>query len=226
MTNKAQKHISHSDLISMDDFTTSHPLRIALAYAYDRPPNIFGKIYHDHAKLWLYKDLAHIVCQAARHVHRRYGLSLVLYDGLRTMEAQAKMQASPIVQKNPHWLEEPGRLLSPPGAGAHPRGMAIDLSLERDGKLLDMGTVFDHLAEDSGPDHNPAHRAYKGHSDAVYQNRSILDEAMMGAARDLGHDLLPLPQEWWDYRLPAEIYRAFAPLRDADLPDGIRMTET
>ena len=208
----------------MNDFVSIHPLRIELAYAYDRSPNIFGKIYHDGAKLWLYKDLAKIVCQAAQHVQRLHGLSLVLYDGLRTIEAQEKMQASPVVQKNLHWLEEPGRLLSPPGAGAHPRGMAIDLSLERDGQPLEMGIVFDHLAEDSGPEHNPAHREYKGHSKAVYRNRSILDEAMMAAAHERGHDLLALPQEWWDYRFPADIYQVFAPLSDADLPASIKMT--
>ena len=53
------------------------------------------------------------------------------------------------VKDNLHWLEEP-RLLSPPGAGGHLRGMAIDIGLEdAQGRLLDMGTVFDYLAEDS-----------------------------------------------------------------------------
>src|SRR5690606_17236675 len=99
-----------------------------------------------------------------------------------------------------HWLEEPNRLLSPPGGGAHPRGMAIDMSLQTaDGRDVDMGTVFDYLAENAAAEHNPAHRDYPQMSDEVRTNRAILTKAMIEAARDLGLPLAPLPQEWWDF---------------------------
>ena len=219
--------ICPADLIPMDIFCHDYPLSIHLAYKDDKAPNIFGKIYHNDARLWLHRDLAAIVLLTSKIIESKSGYSCLLYDGLRTMEAQEKMRRSNIAQKNPHWLEEPGRLLSPPGAGAHPRGMAIDLSLRnKDGTLVEMGTVFDHLAEDSSAMHNPAHRDYPNLSPEIIQNRALLTDAMMDAAQALGRDLLPLPQEWWDFRLPAETYNSFAPLSDDDLPGYMRMVET
>jgi len=210
----------------MDDYAQEYPLRIDLAYAKDETPNIFGVIYRPDAKLWLHKDLAEIVLRAAVMVEEAYGHELVLYDGLRTVEAQEKMERSPIARANPHWLEEPERLLSPPGAGAHPRGMAVDVSLCRDdGTLLDMGTAFDHLAEQSGPEHNPAHRSYAGHSEEVQQNRAMLNNAMLGAAEKLGLELVPLAQEWWDFRFAGDVYEQYAPLSDDDLPEDMKMVK-
>lgn len=221
---KFMKQINPDDLMCLNAALSTNPIRIDLAYATDEAPNIFGQIYRSDAKLWLHKDLAHIVLSAAAKLHEAYGYTLVLYDGLRTIEAQEKMQKSDIVQANPHWLKEPGRLLSPPGAGAHPRGMAIDVSIcAEEGTLLDMGTVFDHLAEDSSPAHNPAHRAYPHHSAQINQNRAILNNAMLGAAEKLGHTLFALPQEWWDFRFDADKYAQYAPLSDTDLPDAMKM---
>jgi D-alanyl-D-alanine dipeptidase len=219
--------ISPDDLICMNDHAEDAPIHIHLAYAADEKPNIFGQVYRPDARLYLHRDLAKIVLRAAHTIHDTYGLDLVLYDGLRTTTAQERMQNSPITTANLHWLEEPGRLLSPPGAGAHPRGMAIDLTLcDALGTLLDMGTVFDHLAEDPSPEHNPAHREYADLSADARHNRSVLSDEMMNAAQSTGHDLLPLPQEWWDFRFPAEIYNQYAPLSDDDLPDDMKMCES
>lgn len=221
------KKISPTDLIAMDELAQDHPIRIQLAYKHDAPPNIFGKIYHDAARLWLHKDLAQIVVRAAETIYKQNGLYCILYDGLRTVEAQERMRKSDIARQNPHWLEEPGRLLSPPGAGAHPRGMAIDLSLmHADGTLVDMGTDFDYLAQKSAPEHNPAHRAHPHLDEAIKSNRTILDNAMNAAAQHYGFALLPLPQEWWDFRFPAEIYNAYDPLSDAELPPEMRMCDS
>ena len=217
---QAHQIIPASDLVDMSDQAN---IQINLAYAHDAPPNIFGKIYRDDARLWLHKLLAEIVQRAAGFAARD-GFSLLLYDGLRTCDAQAAMGESAIVKANPGWMEEP-RLLSPAGGGAHPRGMAIDLTLIDDaGAILDMGTDFDFLAENSAPEHNPAHRQHPYLSDQVRANRARLDSYMMRASEETGTPLLLLPQEWWDFRLPAEIYEAYAPLSDSDLPDHMRMT--
>ena len=213
-------------LVPMDDIA-GVPIRIHLAYAVDAPPNIFGKIYRTGARLWLHQNLADIVILAARLLHRERGLGLVLYDGLRTVEAQEAMRNSPIVRANPHWLEGPSRLLSPPGAGAHPRGMAIDLSLiNAQGDALDMGTVFDALAENPDPEHNPAHRLHPRLSESAARNRRWLEDAMQRAAETLNHPLLPLPQEWWDFRFPPGVYEQYAPLSDSDLPPEMRMVKS
>ena len=217
--------IDPQNLICMEDDQNRFPYRVQLAYKDDCPPNIFGKIYRDSARLWLHKDLAEVVKQASALCHDRSGARFILYDGLRTIEAQEAMMRAPLVQENPQWLEEPNRLLSPSGTGAHPRGMAIDIGLEdENGDLIDMGTVFDHLAEDSGPDHNPAHRAYTNLTDRVRKNRYILNAAMMDAARNAGYPLHLLESEWWDFRAPQDMYERYAPLSDQDLLQHQRMT--
>lgn len=102
--------------------------------------------------------------------------------------------------------------------------MAIDIGLEtEDGALIDMGTAFDYLAEDSGRDKNPAHREYKNLTAEVKRHRAILTDAMLSAGKDLGIKIMPLPQEWWDFRLPPEVYNSYAPLSDDDLPPAMRM---
>jgi len=215
--------ISADDLVNMHDHICD-TLRIEVAYARDDNLLFGERIYKPNAQLFLYKDLADIVLEAAESL-KAQGFTLVLYDGLRTADAQARMLETQRVKDNPHWLEEP-RLLSPPGKGAHPRGMAIDCSLETaTGELLDMGTAFDYLAEDASAHANPAHREYVALSEQIRQNRAILDNAFGQAAEKLGIPIFPLPQEWWDFRLPPLFTERFAPLNDADLPEAMRMTD-
>ena len=152
--------ISPDQLIPMDIFTPDAALDINVIYAHDKAPNIFGQIYRKDARLWLYEDLAKIVILAAKRAAKD-GYTLTLYDGFRSFEAQEKMANSKATQENPNWMEEPHRLLSPPGKGAHPRAMAIDCTLsEQNGEALDMGTVFDLLSEIPTKAHNPAHREF------------------------------------------------------------------
>lgn len=202
--------INPDTILPMDVFVDDFPITIELAYARDDNLLFGERIYHQDARLWLHEDLAKIVLLASLLVRRDHEYVLELYDGLRTTDAQARMLKTQRVKDNPHWLEEP-RLLSPPGAGAHPRGMAIDISISG----MDMGTAFDDLSKG-------AHRGF-AHNEDVMKNRDILTGAMIRAARDLDLALLPLPQEWWDFRLPQDIYEQFAPLSDADLPDYMVM---
>ncbi len=216
------KAIDPKDLVCMDAFAGDYGYRIDLAYARD-DNTLFGEaIYRDNAKLWLHRDLAVVVFHAAKLCVDDYKIRFVLYDGLRTVNAQLAMMETQRVKDNPQWLEPP-RLLSPAGAGGHPRGMAIDIGLETlDGVLLDMGTVFDYLAERSDPVHNPAHRLH-AHNAEVTANRAILDDCMQKAAEHCETPVLPLPEEWWDFRLMPEYYNQYAPIKDEDLPDAIKL---
>ncbi len=216
------KIINPSQLVPMDIF---EGLEIDLAYAHSGNL-LFGEaICRSGARLWLHLDLARVVLLAARRL-RDQNLTLVVYDGLRTLEAQGRMLETQRVKDNPHWLREPNRLLSPPGAGGHPRAMAVDVALkDASGALLDMGTPFDYLAENGDAAHNPAHREFKGHSRQVMESRRLLDNAMLGAAANLGIPLIGLPAEWWDFRFPADIYNEYEPLSDAALPPAMRMTD-
>lgn len=216
--------IDPARLVPMDLFTASVPLRVDVAYTQDVPKSFCGVIYRPDARLWLHEDLAVVVVHAAV-LAGRTGRGLILYDGLRTVEAQALMRDTPIVRAHPHWLEGATRMLSPPGKGAHPRGMAIDLTLcDGDGVALDMGTAFDAMPEKGpGPEDNAAHRDTVLVGPDIRAHRDELTRLMMAGALAAGQFLLPLPQEWWDYRFPATTYDMFAPLSDADLPPQMRM---
>lgn len=219
------KIIPHSDLICMDELQDHWKFRVETAYSEDHNLLFGERIYHIRAKLFLHKDLAQIVCLAAKTCIENDHYRFILYDGLRTTTAQEKMLHTKRVQNNPQWLEEP-RLLSPPGAGGHPRGMAIDIALETiEGVLLDMGTAFDFLAPNSHPDHNPAHRHYKGHSEQIMLNREILNTHMINAAQHFHLPLVLLPEEWWDFRFPADIYNQYTPISDNDLPPDMRLVD-
>lgn len=204
----------------MDALAAGKPVVIDLVYAdAAHPENIFGAaIYRRGAPMILHKDLAEIVMAAAHILHQRHGWTLVLKDGLRPVEAQEALAATDIVKSHPEWLAEPGRLLSPPGAGAHPRGMAIDVAAQRpDGQDIDMGTRFDTMTAQSA-------RGYMDFAPHILQNRHNLEMAFVDAARACALPLLPLPSEWWDFRLPKSYYGRFDPLRDANLPAHLRMT--
>lgn len=215
-------------LVPMDIFTDFLPVHVDVAYTQDFPKSFCGVIYRPGARLWLHRDLAQVVVRAAVAAGKD-GLGLILYDGLRTTEAQGLMRETAIVRANPHWLEGDTRMLSPPGRGAHPRGMAIDLTLcAPDGAALDMGTAFDAMPENGagpGPDTNKAHRETPHIGAAARGNRARLTAYMMDGAMRSAQFLMPLAQEWWDYRLMPMVYDRYAPLSDADLPAQMRMTD-
>lgn len=210
------KTIQSDDLIDLSPLAEDRLVRIELAYARDDNLLFGERIYRNDAKLHAHVIIAKIIKEAAKTAQEA-GYRMVLYDSFRSTDAQARMLQTQAVRDNPQWLEEP-RLLSPPGAGAHPRGMAIDCSLETlDGELLDMGTPFDYLAADPSPAHNKAHRQHPDLSDEVLHNRALLDGFMLGAAELCEMQLFLLPQEWWDFRLPREIYEQYSPLSDNDV---------
>lgn len=216
----AAKRLDFHDLIPMDIFQAmGEAVEIDLVYAdAEHPENIFSvSAYMPGARLSLHKDLAAVVVETSRLLHRVHGWTLVLKDGLRTVEAQQTLIETDIVRANPHWLEEP-RLLSSPGQGAHPRGMAIDVSvLDGNGVSADMGTIFDEMVPESA-------RGYDGFGAAIQSNRRALEEAFLRAGEKMNVQILPLPSEWWDFRIRASLSGQYAPLSDADLPPPLRMT--
>lgn len=221
--------ISPADFSLLDDYTATHPLQVDLVYAKPHhPDNMFkAAIYRQDAPCPVHKILLPVVLAAASQVWHEHRYILSVKDALRPVEAQQAICDSAIVRAHPEWLVEP-RLFSPPGAGAHPRGMAVDVvMIDENGDTIDMGTPFDYLTTDKKI--NPAARDYSdfGRGEAynalVKKNRRILEDAMLQSARACNVDLLPLPQEWWDFRLQKNVYEAFAPVSDAALYPAMRM---
>lgn len=216
------KKISPEQLIPMDIFANSEPITIDVVYANaNHPRNIFNEaIYHTDARLWAEYDLARIIILTSRKLYKIYGGTLSLKDCLRTYDAQEAMQHTQIVKDHPEWMEGEFRLLSSPGHGAHPRGMAIDVCIiDKNGNEIDMGTKFDEMTEQSARD-------YDGFSDEILQNRKTLENAFIESANEIERELLPLPSEWWDFRFPSAHYAQYEPFRDADLPPQMRMAST
>ena len=206
--------IDVDSLLSMDTLMPEGAFRVDLAYTRDDNLLFRERIYRRGARLYLHEKLAAIVIAASRTCFENYGLRFILHDGLRTVDAQEAMLRTERVRANPEWLSE--NLLSRPGTGGHPRGMAVDIGLENEkGEPVPMGTEFDFLALDSSPEKNPAHRDYKNLSQDARKNRTALTGSMLAAAKKLKTPLLPLPQEWWDFRLMPEFFNAYAPLAEA-----------
>ena len=205
--------IDPRDILPMDIFERTEPFKIDLVYAdKNHHENIFGiDLYNARARLSLHRDLARIVIKTARALQDEQGWILILKDGLRTADAQEALMNTDIVKRNPHWLEGPDRLLSSPGGGGHPRGMAVDVSVEG----VDMGTRFDEMTAQSA-------RAHTGFAKDILENRMILERAFVRAAQSLSLPLLPLPSEWWDFRFPASYHQNYAPLREIDLPGPLK----
>ena len=78
---------------------------------------------------------------------------------------------------------------------SHSRGSTVDLTLldMKTGQELDMGSPFDLFSEVSHPD-------YRGVSQEQYENRMLLQEAMVRGG------FLPLDCEWWHFTLANEPY--------------------
>tara|TARA_B100000586_G_scaffold268161_1_gene244141 strand:- start:812 stop:1573 length:762 start_codon:yes stop_codon:yes gene_type:complete len=176
--------------------------------------NHFDDLYHPESKIiWVEKSLAAITVHAAIIAESLYGWRLCALDGFRPIEAQEKMKT---------FGYHPS-LVSKPGFGAHPRGMAIDLiALDKQGQLVDMGTPFDYFSDNLTQD-NPAARNYTKFSKpldscfSIWTNRSQLEFVMRYAATQQKKILYPLPQEWWDFRLIPEFTNRFQPLREEDV---------
>jgi len=201
-------------LVPMDVFAAAFPIKIDLVYANpDHPDNHFGQVYHAKALLWLHGALAENVLRAALHCRNRHGWTLKINDGLRPVEAQARMAGrgvSPL-------------LLSAPGQGGHPRGMAVDIEpLSARGEKIDMGTPFDFFAPDPAAD-NPAARDYAGLTAEAAENRRKFERAMHDAATVAGMPLLALPQEWWDFRLPPAFFNQYGAFSEESLRPAQRM---
>lgn len=226
MNSPTLKPIDPADLVPMDLFVKEYPLEVEVMYA--GALSFCGPVYRPDARLSLHKDMAEIVLLTAHLVNKRAGAALVLYDGLRTTTVQALICDTPIVRAHPHWTADgPLRMFAPPGKGGHPRGMAIDLSVRgADGQMLDMGTIVDALPEGGADkDHNPAHREYVQLTAEVRRNRDLLTQAFLDAAKALNRQVRPLPTEWWDYRFTDDVYNAYVPLADEDVPPSLRLSD-
>ena len=204
------------DFVRAADFV-DFPIVINPIYRQKNHPfNNFGELYHDKADIYIHKDLLVIVLSAAVKVNREHGYRIQIDDSLRTVDAQQIMEKVAVAR---NWNDD---LVSRPGNGMHPKGLAVDAELtDTDGNLVDMGSHFDEFFEISDRYHNKSHREYVRLTPEQKANREILDGAMLFAAGEHHVELQLLPEEWWDYRFKSDPF-GIVPAADKNLPVKMR----
>jgi zinc D-Ala-D-Ala dipeptidase len=111
-------------------------------------------------------------------------LRLSLLDCYRPVDVQIEMFKR---VNDPVWVARP----TPPRFGGHNRGIAVDLTLEKNGVALDMGAPFDAFSALSNYDDKVV-------SAAAHANRTLLRDTMIAAG------FKPYDAEWWHFYLPVE----------------------
>jgi D-alanyl-D-alanine dipeptidase len=160
------------------------PIRAADGFALDiryaTPDNITGRpIYHRAVALLLPQARDQLLRAGA--LAAGLGLRLRVFDAFRPIEAQWALWNA---------VADKRFVADPRDGGVHPRGIAVDLTLEdaASGQLLWMGTNFDDMTERS------AHGSLEIPAEAQ-RNRALL----LGLMTAAGWETYCL--EWWHYQL-------------------------
>jgi zinc D-Ala-D-Ala dipeptidase len=111
-------------------------------------------------------------------------LSLLLLDCYRPVSVQFQMYR---LVPGTQWVAAP----KPPRYGGHNRGIALDLSLEKNGVPLDMGSGYDSFTDASNYDPTKVNAT-------AHRNRTLLRQLMI----EVG--LRPYDVEWWHFSMPID----------------------
>ena len=136
-----------------------------------------NKIYFSES-CFLHKIAYEHLCKAV-DIAKKIGFKIKIFDAYRPTYVQKKIVGNPTRSKF---------YCSSKKGSPHSRGVAIDLTLLKNGREVDMGTEFDEFSKLS----------YHGSLDiskAAYHNRLIL----LGIMTDSGWDFYR--NEWWHYQL-------------------------
>lgn len=147
---------------------------------YATKENFTGKqLYPKGSQTFVRISVAKALVEVARELSQM-GYRLKVWDAYRPYSVTKKM-----------WeLIGDERYVANPAKGSgHNRGLAIDLTLIKDGKEVNMGTSFDHFSD-------TAHHAFTDLPTDVLKNRQLLKTTMEK------HGLRALDTEWWHYSWP------------------------
>ena len=153
-------------------------LDIVVDLRYSSNNNFTQKKISSMDSCFLHKVAYEHLCRSAE-ISKKIGLKLKIFDAYRPVYVQKKLW---------DFLPDPNFLSHPKKGSPHSRGVAIDLTLVKEGKELDMGTGFDEFSELS-------YHGNQGISDLSYKNRLTL----LGIMTDAGWDFYR--NEWWHYQL-------------------------
>jgi zinc D-Ala-D-Ala dipeptidase len=149
---------------------------------YATPDNFVGEqMYPAGARCLVHESMASGLATAGDML-RPGGEQLVFWDCYRPHDVQVRMYEE---VSEPGWVSRPG-----PYAHSHEAGLSVDVTLSRDGALVDMGTGFDEFT--------PRANAYAndGVSAAAQANRARLRDAMAVGGFTV------YKGEWWHFDAP------------------------
>ncbi len=169
---KVMYRIPDSALVSPVQMDTA--IKKDIRYATEN--NFTGQKLYRCAKCYLRYEVAKDLVAAAKDFED-LGYQLVVFDCYRPVSVQKRM-----------WQVYPDiNYVAPPSKGSmHNRGVAVDVSLAKDGRLVDMGTGYDYFGKKAFPGYKhlqPKERYY----------RKLLSEVMQL------HGFHPIKTEWWHF---------------------------
>ena len=144
---------------------------------YAQTDNFTAKKLYECPRCFLRPHVAEMLYSVSTELMKK-GYRIILYDCYRPLQIQQEL-----------WNFKPDEnYVTPPWKGSmHNKGLAIDLSLmDKHGKLIDMGTPFDHLGEKS-------HFTYMDFPEEILANRQLLKTTMEK------HGFRSIRTEWWHY---------------------------
>jgi D-alanyl-D-alanine dipeptidase len=149
---------------------------------YATPDNFVGMAMYPAGARCLVDQSMAAGLKTAADVLRADGDVLVFWDCYRPHAVQVQMYE---VVSDPGWVSKPG-----PYARSHEAALSVDVTLEHDGALVDMGTGFDEFT--------PRAHAYatEGVSSAAQANRGRLRDAMAAGGFTVYQG------EWWHFDAP------------------------
>lgn len=166
---------------------------LILDLKYATTENFVKQKLYNKASLMLHDDASERLLIAA-DIANNLDMQLKIFDAFRPLKIQEYM-----------WNKfQNNDFISNPNSGSipHCRGIAVDLTLVKNGNELDMGTPFDHFSEKSFHGNNSI-------SITAQHNRLLL----LGIMTQAGWDFYT--NEWWHYQLFNP--RSYEVIKDVEL---------
>lgn len=180
--------------------------RLRLDIRYAKSENFFGQKVYPEARCLLRPEAAAQLVRAQAWLDRhRFGTVLLLKDCYRPHAIQWVLWNAVKNTPKRRYVANPGGKIG----SIHSYGLAVDLTLSRDGVELDMGTAYDHLGRAAEPRHEAALLARGRLSATHVENRKTLRAALRAAG------FTGISREWWHFNAaPRSIVKAKYPRLD------------
>ena len=172
----------------VDIATVDSTIMVDLKYA--ETDNFVGSnMYGTLRKAFFRPEIARALAAVQRELKRTdKHLSLIIYDAARPQSAQQRMWDKVKDTPNRRYVAKPHR------GGHHNFGIAVDVSIVRDGVPIDMGSAFDSFSDVSHIDNESGLLRRKLITREALNNRQLLRRLMRAQG------FTTYRREWWHFQ--------------------------